>query len=163
MKTLLVLRHAKAVRPETGLLDFDRALSGRGRRDAQAVGHWLAAEGLQPDLVIASSALRTRETAELVVEAAELDDEPLLTEDLYGADDATCLEVLSSHAEGEDTVLLVGHNPTMEGLVERLTGRGEIMKTAALAHVEIDVDAWGSIDRDVESRLISMWRPPKAP
>ncbi len=162
MKTLIVLRHAKAVRPESDLHDFDRGLTERGRRDSRAVGEWLAEEGLQPDMVIASSALRTRETAELVAEAAELDDAPLLLEALYGSDEATCLAMLSAHAEGYDTVLIVGHNPTMEGLVERLTGQAETMKTAALAHVELDVEAWESIDRSVECRLISMWRPAKS-
>lgn len=163
MKTLLILRHAKAVRPTFDLHDFDRALSGRGRRDADAVGHWLEDEGLQPDLVIASSAHRTRETAELVCEAAELDDPPVLLETLYGADAATWLSILRTHAEGADTVLLVGHNPTMEVLVERVTGHDETMKTAALAHTELDIDAWASVSRGGAARLISLWRPAKRP
>lgn len=161
MKTLLVLRHAKAVRPDRGGHDYDRALSDRGRRDAQAVGRWLADEGLQPDLILASSAVRTRQTAELAAEAAELDDEPSLLEPLYGADEATCLAMLRAHAEGDDTVLLVGHNPTMEGLVERLAGQYETLKTAAIAHLEIDVEEWASIAPGVRCRLIGVWRPPK--
>lgn len=161
MKTLLVLRHGKAERPEIAGIDFDRQLTARGRRDARAVGEWLAAEGLQPDLVVTSSAARALQTAELAAESAEVDDPPVAVDALYGADEEACLAALREHAEGEDTVLLVGHNPTLEALVERLTGRDVRLRTAELAHVESDVETWADIGRGRRGRLVAAWRPAK--
>ena len=63
--TLVVLRHAKAA-GEPGVNDTQRPLTGRGRRDAGAAGRWLLAQGIRPDLVLCSSARRTRETWEQV-------------------------------------------------------------------------------------------------
>nr|AQQ75188.1 hypothetical protein [uncultured bacterium] len=68
--TLMLLRHAKAKRPEDGVDDFDRKLSRRGREAATELGSLLRAEGLAPDFALVSAAKRTRQTWERV--AAEL-------------------------------------------------------------------------------------------
>ena len=70
MKTLFLVRHAKANPPQQGLPDHDRVLNDRGRRDAPEMGRRLAQRGLRPDLVITSTAARARATAHLL--AAEL-------------------------------------------------------------------------------------------
>src|ERR1700754_2302322 len=68
MRTLVLLRHAKAEHPEVGS-DFDRRLTTRGKADAAAAGVWLAAEGIRPELVLCSAAARTRETWDAVADA----------------------------------------------------------------------------------------------
>ena len=69
MPELLILRHAKSAWDTDAPTDFDRPLSARGERDRWRMAGWLADEGLCPDEVVTSSALRARATAEAVVEA----------------------------------------------------------------------------------------------
>ena len=64
-RTLLVLRHSKSAYPE-GVADIDRPLGPRGVRDAVTLGGWLLGQGLLPDLVVCSTAARTRQTWDLV-------------------------------------------------------------------------------------------------
>src|SRR5690606_6412988 len=70
MKTLFLVRHAKAVPPQPGLPDHDRTLNDRGRRDAPEMGRRIAQRGVLPNLMITSTAARARTTAQLL--AAEL-------------------------------------------------------------------------------------------
>jgi len=60
-RTLVLLRHSKAVPPES-MPDFERPLADRGRADARAAGRYLVAEGIEADLVLCSPSQRTRET-----------------------------------------------------------------------------------------------------
>ncbi|RLK54205.1 SixA phosphatase family protein [Actinokineospora cianjurensis] len=132
MRRLVVLRHAKSAWPE-GVPDYRRPLNDRGRRDAPAVGRWLADNVEAIDLALVSPATRTRQTWELA--AAELTAVPPTTfdEQLYGEGAESILTVLRSVPEGARTVLLIGHNPDLEDVVETLTGTRPEFKTAALA------------------------------
>ena len=115
-KQLFVLRHAKSSWDEPGLADHDRPLAPRGRRAVQAIAAHLNSAGITPELVLCSSARRTRETLQGVAVGGEHVIEP----DLYGA---TCQEVLERLHRVPDeigSVMLVGHNPTLQALVLRL-------------------------------------------
>ena len=115
MKTIYLLRHAKSARDIPGLADPERPLNARGEAAATAIGRHLAALLPGPDLVLASSARRTVDTAHLVLDAFA-HRPPLAIEDgLYLADARTLAERLSDLGDAVDAVLLVGHNP---GLVE---------------------------------------------
>src|SRR3954447_11301102 len=104
---LVLIRHAKAARPY-GVPDEDRPLTGRGRRDAQAAGQWLAAEGPRPDLTLCSTAIRTRHTWEIVCRSLAPVPTRYLPE-LYEADVHDVVD-LASAAPGEAKVLVVvGH------------------------------------------------------
>ncbi len=132
MRRLVVLRHAKSAWPE-GVPDYRRPLNDRGRRDAPAVGRWLAGHVDEIDLALVSPATRTRQTWELA--AAELPTVPPTTfdEQLYGEGADSILAVLRSVPDSAKTVLLIGHNPDLEDVVETLTGTRPEFKTAALA------------------------------
>ena len=56
-------------------------------------------------------------------------------------------------------VMVVGHNPGMEALVTHLTGRMEIMPTAALAHVTLPIEKWAELDYEIQGELLNLWRP----
>ncbi|MEV4971089.1 SixA phosphatase family protein [Streptomyces scopuliridis] len=120
---LIVLRHAKSAWPDVP--DHERPLAARGRRDAPAAGRWLRAAGCVPDLVICSTARRTRETWALV--APELDAWPLVFYDprVYEASAAELLGVLRDVPEGQRTVLLIGHQPGVQDVVLSLAGHGD--------------------------------------
>lgn len=111
MGKLILMRHAKSDWSQPGLADHDRPLNARGRRAAPAMARWLAGAGHVPDLVLCSSAARTRETWALMAAhlpgAGETVVEPLL----YNADAATILDMLRLHGAGAGCILLIGHNP----------------------------------------------------
>ncbi|GLZ41619.1 histidine phosphatase family protein [Actinokineospora sp. NBRC 105648] len=132
MRRLVVLRHAKSAWPE-GVPDYRRPLNDRGRRDAPAVGSWLAEHLDGIDLALVSPATRTRQTWELA--SAELPAVPPTTfdEQLYGEGADSILAVLTTLADSPKTVLLIGHNPDLEDVVETLTGTRPIFKTSSLA------------------------------
>ncbi|WP_308312845.1 histidine phosphatase family protein [Streptomyces sp. ISL-1] len=121
LRRLVVLRHAKAARPED-VPDHERPLAPRGLRDAPAAGRWLAQADCLPDLVLCSPARRARQTWELA--AAQMGSAPPVRYDprLYGADAEDILEVARVVPADVGTVLLVGHNPGLQDLILLLAG-----------------------------------------
>ncbi|TVL91587.1 histidine phosphatase family protein [Streptomyces sp. SAJ15] len=120
-RRLVLLRHAKSAWPEVP--DHERPLAGRGRRDAPAAGRWIREAGRVPDLVVCSTARRTRETWELAT--AELGGAaPAVTYEprAYAATAAELLDVVRGTPDGVRTLLLIGHNPGVEELVSLLAG-----------------------------------------
>jgi phosphohistidine phosphatase len=148
MKTLLLLRHAKAENGSAGLPDVDRTLNDRGRRDAQAVGAFIRKQNLALDLVLSSSAKRARETTDLVLASADLEVEKRYEQDLYEASPLRLVEVISQIEEERSRVLLVGHNPGMEELLRLLTDRVEQMATATLAKIDLKAASWSKVLED---------------
>jgi phosphohistidine phosphatase len=133
-RRLLVLRHAKSAWPE-GVADHDRPLAKRGRRDAQKVGRWLLRHGYLPDVVVCSTARRTRETWDLA--AAKLTGTPDVRFDAraYGASAQTLLYLARELPDECRTALLIAHNPGVSEFA------GVAFPTAALAVLEFD-GAW---------------------
>ncbi|MEL5956455.1 histidine phosphatase family protein [Streptomyces sp. CLV115] len=121
---LIVLRHAKSARPD-GVPDHQRPLAGRGRRDAPAAGRWLREAHCVPDLVICSTARRTRQTWDLV--AAQLDASPEVVFEprVYEASASALAAVVRDVPERRRTVLLIGHQPGVQDLVLSLVGGGD--------------------------------------
>jgi phosphohistidine phosphatase len=118
MHRLHLLRHAKSNFPE-GVDDAERPLSRRGREAARRVGKDLAGVGAI-DLVLCSTALRTRETATLVLAGSAAPPRILFDEVLYLAGPAALLRRLQEVDESVGAVLLVGHNPGLHELALRL-------------------------------------------
>jgi phosphohistidine phosphatase len=158
MKTLLLLRHAKSDWDNTGLPDFERPLAPRGRRDAPTMGKALKKREPLPDLIIASPAVRARETVEAVIEAAQLNIQPKFDERIYGASSDELLTLVRRLPQTSSCALLVGHNPGFEELVGRLTGAYESMPTAALACVAFQIDQWEEV-QDKAGKLAWLLTP----
>jgi phosphohistidine phosphatase len=132
-KTLILMRHSKA---EEGLgkVDHDRDLSSRGRRDATAAGNWLREEGLLPDLVICSTAVRTRQTWDSAVKGGAQTEFLEYRKSIYQGGPTALVETVREDAGDMTTVLVIGHNPTMAEVASRLTdGQGSTMAHEALA------------------------------
>jgi phosphohistidine phosphatase len=145
MKALYLLRHAKSSWKDAGLQDFERPLNNRGREAAPLVGQFIRKGKLRVDVLLSSPATRARQTAALVKASAGLSAELLYDERIYEADAARLLEVIRQAAESADALMLVGHNPGMEELIELLTGEGQEMPTAALACISLDVEKWSKV------------------
>ena len=119
MKRLTILRHADSSPAAAGGHDFDRPLSARGRRQARQVGEEFEARALTFDLVLASTALRVRETLEGLAEAYAV--LPIrFEEELYLASERSLLDRVRAAPDECQSLLLVGHNPGLERLVADL-------------------------------------------
>lgn len=159
MKTLLLLRHAKSSWKDEELDDHERPLNKRGKRDAPRMGQLLCDEQLLPDLIVSSSAKRTRRTAELIAEAAGYRGETRVLGDAYEAGGARLLELIRNFPEPAARVVLVGHNPGLEELLEQLTGEYRPLSTAALAQLEIPCENWSEINVLTRAELTHIWQP----
>ena len=130
-KQLLLLRHAKSSWEDPELADHDRPLAPRGRRAAKLIAKHLRRQGIAPALVLCSSALRTRETLELIAPALGEEVPVQIEDELYAASEQVLLERVRAVADGIESLLLIGHNPGIQQLALLLAGGGE--NVAALA------------------------------
>jgi len=160
MKTLMLLRHAKSSWKDSDIADHDRPLNKRGKKTAPQMGRLLSTESLVPDLILSSTAVRARETAEAVSKASSYKGPIELFDTLYLATAGKLLSEAQSHTpDSVGRLLLVGHNPGMEDLVEVLSGKRETFPTAALAVFEVGIDGWKGLELGVETKLVKVYRP----
>ena len=159
MKSVLVLRRAKSSWKHPELADHDRPLNKRGKRDAPLMGRLLKREDLVPEIIISSTAIRARATAEAVAKASGYKGEIVLDKSLYAAGPEAYLGVMHDLSNEYVRVLIIGHNPGLEELVEMLTGEIHLMPTCSLAHVKFRVDKWSEIDNKIKGKVAEIWRP----
>lgn len=153
-KTLIIMRHAKSSWDNPGLADYDRPLNKRGLRDASRMAQWLSESELIPDQVIASAACRANQTASIVTNELALETDIFETRDLYLSDYDAYLEQVSYLPNNVETVLVIGHNPTMESLVYLLSGESVSMPTAAIAVIQLPIDTWSNQVTSASANLV---------
>jgi len=159
VKTLLILRHAKSSWKYPDLPDHERPLNRRGVTDAPRMGNLLRKAGLTPDRIVSSTAVRAQSTARLAGAACGYEGGVVLSEALYLSGAQDYIDVLGQVPADVESVMIVGHSPTVEELVELLTGRDEAMPTAALARVELPIDGWAELAPSTPGKLKNLWRP----
>lgn len=118
---LYLLRHAKSAWAQPGERDFDRPLDEEGFAEAEIVAEKAAELGLRPDRIISSTAMRCRQTAEAIRRAIDEELEFVFVDELYNAPVDTYLELLDANADAP-SLMIVGHNPTIEEVLDRLVG-----------------------------------------
>ena len=155
LRELILLRHAKSSRDDLLLCDHQRPLTMRGEQAAIAMGQEIARLGLKPDLALCSSACRAQDTWNLV--AAQLQPNPTAqtVAGLYDFGDGTALlDLIRTQSAAVRSLMLVGHNPSMQSLANRLCASGSKalraamankFPTAALAVITFDQEDWSSI------------------
>jgi phosphohistidine phosphatase len=148
-KLLELLRHAKSSWADPEIADHERPLNRRGRSAAALVGRHLCSEGPLPDLVLCSTAVRTRQTLELLDLADHV--EVLFEDRLYAAGPGALLARLRMIPASVRTTLVIGHNPGLEELARILDRQSlssvEKFPTAALALLRFPIKAWKELDR----------------
>lgn len=163
-RELLILRHAKSAWDTDAATDFARPLAKRGKKDAPRVGRWLHRQGFVPDHVVSSPAERARQTVLGVCEQLEIEPDQVSWDTrIYEATTASLVSVLADCPDSAERVLLVGHNPGMEALLQYLCGQGvpipddgKLLPTAAVARLQITSE-WGHLGAGV-ARLLSITR-----
>lgn len=176
MSSLLLVRHAKSAWPD-GVADADRPLTRRGERAAQVVGRFLAIAGLQPTAVIASPAVRARETARLILRGAGCLVPVTFDERIYDDDVTTVIEEWATSRAGEtgetgetsetggvasERLLVVGHEPGMMRAIVELAGAVVALPTATLVWLELSPDGAepATVRLVVPPRLLEAWSQP---
>jgi len=167
VKSLTLLRHAKAGWGEPSQRDFDRPLDERGRRAAPRMGLYLRTEGMRFDRVVVSPSVRTLETLALLEEGYGAKLTEMEDERVYLASSDTLLALVHDLPDEWDNVMFIGHNPGFEDLGLRLAGHGPdrlmsllegVLPTAALIEITFDVNHWGDV-RPGEGVLVRFARP----
>lgn len=157
MLRLWLLRHAKSAWGDPGLDDFARPLSPRGRKACRRIGRHMAERGIAPDLVLCSPATRTRQTLERLEGRLGDGTRTRFEPQLYLADPGTLLALIRALPDTCREVLLIGHNPGLEDLAQKLTGTAagdalsrltEKYPTGALAELCFTAPTWGEVAPD---------------
>jgi phosphohistidine phosphatase len=162
MKTLLLLCHAKSSWKEQDLPDHDRSLNKRGKNDAPRMGKLLKDEDLIPDLIVSSTAVRAKKTAELVAKACKYKGKIVLDHSLYGAEPGAYIKILEGLSDKNMVALVVGHSPSVVVVetIGLLTGSLDvIMPTCALAKITLPIQNWGELKKQkIKGKLLKVWK-----
>ena len=118
MKTLFILRHAKAAPKDPNMSDHNRPLDKLGEDDALRMGKLIKDKEIIPSLIMTSTALRAKTTAELVAKGCIYQADIVLNPSLYEAKPKDYLSILETLSDMYGSVLIVGHNPTVEDTIQ---------------------------------------------
>ncbi|HEY9076774.1 MAG TPA: histidine phosphatase family protein [Anaerolineaceae bacterium] len=162
MKTLLIMRHAKSSWKDKNLSDMDRPLNKRGEHDAPLIGRLLRERELIPQLILCSTALRARETADIVAKECGCESKLTLLDTLYMAESNVVFEELKKLSDDIERVLIIGHNPGLEMFLQLMSKRIESLPTAALAYLALPIKTWAEFSDQDGAELVEFWLPDDA-
>jgi len=153
MKRVFFFRHGKSDWNSGVASDHERPINKRGQRAARTMGRFLAMAHQVPDHVICSSAVRTRETISLALQAGDWDCEIIIRDELYLAESGAVLDLIQRQDNEYESLMVVGHEPTSSEMVRRLCSQGLpsgspaiAFPTATIAAIDLTVNAWGDCD-----------------
>jgi phosphohistidine phosphatase len=159
MKTLLLMRHGKSSWKEDNLPDHERPMRKRGRKCAAKMGELLKEKELVPQTILCSTAVRARQTAEALVKASGFEGKIEYLDSLYLAEPEVILTTLNSIPDEIERVMVIGHNPALESMVQTLGGKIKSMPTSAVACFALPLKSWKVLDSNIEGELIEFWKP----
>lgn len=147
-KLLYLVRHAKSSWKAANLSDLDRPLNKRGRRNSPDMGKRMRQQGHKPDRIISSPANRALSTARNIARELGIDEAEIVTDEkLYFSGAEGMQSVLKRVDDHYRKVMMVGHNPTMTFLMERLGNTNVFnMPTCAIAIIGFDMASWADLD-----------------
>jgi len=156
-KTLLILRHAKSSWKNEKLKDFDRPLKRRGEESAKLIGKVLMMAELVPQVILSSPAQRAKQTVELVAEESKFKGELKFVESYYMGEPDDYITALKELPDEIERVMIVGHNPGLEALLQLLDGKVDSLPTGSLAYLVLDIKHWSDLTKSTVGVLISFW------
>jgi len=146
MRTLIVTRHAKALRPTEGQSDISRELSDKSSKYFKKIAKELRKKDLEPDLIVTSPAVRASETANKLVEKFDKEIPVLTWNPLYNDATNDLFDFIDEKASDKEVVMITGHNPILPILIKRLTGKSlDNFPTLATAVLKFDVEKWSDV------------------
>ncbi|RNI25013.1 SixA phosphatase family protein [Rufibacter latericius] len=157
MKNLLLMRHATAADKAIGQTDFDREITLFGQRQAGEAGLWLKEQALLPELVLCSSAVRTRMTLENLLEEMNSKIPIQFEREIYYGSEQDMITLVHGVEDKVDTLLVLGHNPTISFLASALTHEEVSFSPATVAHLHFNGYSWENL-RAGTCKLHSIYR-----
>lgn len=151
------MRHAKSSWKEPDIPDHERPLKKRGLKDAATMGKVLKNKEIVLDKIISSNAVRAADTAAIVAEKCGYKKDIDFTDKLYMAECQAILDLIQSQPDKLKTILVVGHNPGMEALVQLFSKKIESLPTSAIAFFQADIKKWKDFDKKSNLKLKKVW------
>jgi phosphohistidine phosphatase len=161
MKTVLLMRHAKSSWKDHSMPDMERPLNKRGKKDAARMSSLLKDKELVPKEILSSPAVRAKMTAEAVAEKSGFKGKIEYQDNFYLAEPPVYAAALKALPDDVERVMLIGHNPGLEALVQILSGQIESLPTAAIAYLVVPVKHWSELDGETRAEIIEIWQPHK--
>ncbi len=158
MKKVYIIRHAKSSWKDLNLDDFDRPLNKRGMSNAPLMGSKLKSKNIVPDMVISSSALRTKLTAEIITQKVGFSKGILFSKDLYESSATVIYDKLSNLDDEHKIVFLFGHNTGINEFVEKYIDFYDNVPTCGVVEIEFNCFSWKDIDKE-NAKLVSFDYP----
>jgi len=145
----LTMRHAQAEEIRRNQFDRDRKLTRTGQQEAKQMASRLFDQNISIDAVYTSSSVRTQQTTSALSNALNLNNSTIFSEDdLYNASVPTLLSFIVKINNAFNTVLMVGHNPTISYLPEYLSNVSiGSMPTAGICIVRFNAGSWGEVTK----------------
>ncbi len=159
---LFLVRHAKSSWKDLTLADHDRPLKKRGYKNALLMGRRLIKRSQRPDAIISSSAVRALVTAEILAPYLDIDpDEVIVDPSIYGSGGRKMMRIIERFDDRFTGVMMVGHNPGITRLANRLTGQpiANIL-TCGIVVIRFETDQWTKVDQ-APSTLLEFDYPKK--
>ena len=147
MKTLILLRHAKAELAGPSVRDINRVLTAQGEKDALAMAGYLRGLGIGPQVILTSPALRAKITAAIFADCLKLSGESVLCDkSLYCADIAALYNAVWGLDNSVSKAVIVGHNPGLSlFLAELCQNARDDLPSCGLAVIKINKNEWSMI------------------
>lgn len=159
MKVIHLIRHAKSSWDNPDLDDFSRTLNERGKKDAPFMANKLKELGCNPDYFMSSPAKRTTETSKIIATALSYDiEKTIFDERIYHSSLPQILQVLNEIPNSFNTIILVGHNPTLTQLSNYLTDDFiDNIPTCGIVKIELDIDNWQHIIQGIGRKIFFIY------
>jgi len=148
MRSLIIFRHASTNIATQYERDYDRELTPRGVKDAEKMGCYLSNQKCKPDLVLCSSAIRAKQTAEIAHSKGNWKSVFFLEPNIYGGDPYFLINLMKEQDKRYNSICLVGHEPNFSAFISKAINTTSYIEftTAAMAKIDFNIKEWSEID-----------------
>jgi phosphohistidine phosphatase len=160
VKKVYIIRHAKSSWKDETLDDFERTLNKRGKSNAVMMGSLLKEKNIMPDIILSSPAKRAKITAEIIAKKVDYLKDIVFDDGVYESTQSKLHKILTKVDDKNGILFLVGHNPSLNMLVEGYVELNENIPTCGVVEIEFECDKWADIDAK-NAKLISFDYPKK--
>lgn len=163
MKTLVLIRHAKATLEQPGQPDFARTLTQQGIQQAKFIGQLLQEKNVKPDYIISSTAPRAVSTAQILAnELGYLPDNIITNAEIYASDVEELSKIIQNFDHKFNVVFLIGHNPSLTWLAHYFCEKAQMsLPTCGTIGINFAKDTWAELD-ETEGELLMFLQPPSS-
>jgi len=161
-KSVILFRHGKSDWDAKYDSDHDRPLAKRGIRDAKRMGKFLSKRAEVPELILSSTALRTRETTKLAIEAGNWDVDIELEKKIYEASLEKIINIIKSQDDKYNSICLVGHEPIFSTIITLIDNKKRIkFPTATMARISFSASDWKGVLLEPDKCKLDWFYKPK--